>query len=263
MGSMIAPDVELGPNVVVHHPDQVNLFGCKVGDNCKIASFVEIQRGVVLGRNVKIEPFVFIPTGVTIEDGVFVGPHVCFSNDRYPSAVDDEGKLLEVGDWQVVPTLVRRRASIGANATIICGITIGEGAMVGAGATVTHDVPPDSLVVGNPARLVGPRPRWWSRPPRRARERKLELPSASIHRSHPEPRSDGSVRVCTTSGPRPAAAPSGPSRMPFTGAFNVASRAGRWAWASSGTDTGEHGHDARRDGRRLGVLQDISERAGP
>jgi len=176
MGSMIAPDVELGPNVVVHHPDQVNLFGCKVGDNCKIASFVEIQRGVVLGRNVKIEPFVFIPTGVTIEDGVFVGPHVCFSNDRYPSAVDDEGKLLEVGDWQVVPTLVRRRASIGANATIICGITIGEGAMVGAGATVTHDVPPDSLVVGNPARLVGPRPRWWSRPPRRARVRKLELP---------------------------------------------------------------------------------------
>lgn len=172
---MIAPDVELGKDVVIHHPDQVNLYGCKVGDNCKIASFVEIQRGVVLGRNVKIEAFVFIPTGVTIEDGVFVGPHVCFSNDRYPSAVDEQGKLLEVGDWQVVPTLVRRRATIGANATIVCGITIGEGAMVGAGATVTHDVPPDSLVVGNPARLVGPRPRWWSRPPVRARKRKLEL----------------------------------------------------------------------------------------
>src|SRR5258708_9477827 len=184
---MIATDVDLGQNVIVLHPDQVNLYGCKVGDHCKIGSFVEIQRGVVLGQNVKVEALVFIPTGVTIEDGVFVGPHVCFSNDRYPAAIDDKGRLLQVGDWQVVPTLVRRGASIGANATIICGITIGEGAMVGAGATVTHDVPPDSLVLGNPARLIGPRPHWWRRPPGRARKRKLDLPWASIVRPPPRP----------------------------------------------------------------------------
>ena len=161
---MVTPDVELGANVIIHHPDLVNLYGCKIGDESRIAAFVEIQRGAVLGRRVKVEAFAFIPTGVTIEDGVFIGPHVCFSNDRYPSSV---------GDWQVVPTFVRRGVSIGANATIVCGVTIGEGAMVGAGATVTHDVPPDSLVVGNPARLVGPRPKWWSRPPVRSRKRRL------------------------------------------------------------------------------------------
>ncbi len=171
---MIATNVRLGSNVVVHHPELVNLYGCKIGDNCKIAAFVEIQSGVVLGRNVKVEAFAFIPSGVTIEDGVFIGPHACFSNDRYPAAADEAGNLLQLGDWQLVPTLVKRGASIGANATIVCGITIGEGAMVGAGATVTHDVPPDSLVVGNPARVVGPRPGWWSRPPVRTRKRKLE-----------------------------------------------------------------------------------------
>src|SRR2546425_12766520 len=121
---MIAPDVELGENVVLHHPDQVNLYGCKVGDNCKIASFVEIQRGVVVGRNVKIEAFVFIPSGVAIEDGVFIGPHVCFTNDLYPAAVDEQGELLDASGWSLVPTHVRRGASIGANATILCGITI-------------------------------------------------------------------------------------------------------------------------------------------
>jgi UDP-2-acetamido-3-amino-2,3-dideoxy-glucuronate N-acetyltransferase len=172
---VIAPDVELGTNVTVPHPELVNVYGCKVGDNCKIASFVEIQRGAVIGPNVKIEAFAFIPTGVTLEDGVFIGPHVCFSNDRYPSAIDEKGKLLKVGDWELTPTLVRRGASIGASATIICGVTIGEGAMVGAGATVTHDVPAGTLVVGNPARVVGPRPRWWSRPPVRARKRRIEL----------------------------------------------------------------------------------------
>jgi UDP-2-acetamido-3-amino-2,3-dideoxy-glucuronate N-acetyltransferase len=172
---VIASDVELGENVAIHHPELVNLYGCKVGDNCKIASFVEIQRGVVLGHNVKVEAFAFIPSGVTVEDGVFIGPHVCFSNDRYPAAVDEKGELLDDGGWQAVPTLVKRRASIGANATIVCGVTIGEGAMVGAGSTVTHDVPPDSLVVGNPARLVGPRPRWWSRPPVRVTKRRLDL----------------------------------------------------------------------------------------
>jgi UDP-2-acetamido-3-amino-2,3-dideoxy-glucuronate N-acetyltransferase len=151
---MIAPDVQLGANVVIHHPEQVNLYGCSIGDGCKIASFVEIQRGVRLGRNVKVEAFAFIPSGVTIEDGAFVGPHVCFTNDRYPRATGDEGDLLAPDQWEVVPTLVRRGASVGANATIVCGVTIGEGAMVGAGSVVTRDVPAHSLVFGSPARVV-------------------------------------------------------------------------------------------------------------
>jgi UDP-2-acetamido-3-amino-2,3-dideoxy-glucuronate N-acetyltransferase len=155
---MIAPDVSLGRNVTIPHPELVNLYGCTIGDGCKIASFVEIQRGVVLGRNVKVEAFAFLPTGVTIEDGAFIGPHVCFTNDRYPSAVDAEGRTLEPGEWTVSSTVVKRGASIGANATIVCGVTIGAGAMVAAGSTVTRDVPADSLVVGSPARLVGPRP---------------------------------------------------------------------------------------------------------
>jgi UDP-2-acetamido-3-amino-2,3-dideoxy-glucuronate N-acetyltransferase len=153
-----AAGVRLGENVTIHHPEQVNLYGCAIGDNCKIASFVEIQRGVTLGRNVKVEAFAFIPTGVTIEDGVFVGPHVCFTNDLYPAAVDERGELLTGADWTVTPTRVERGASIGANATIVCGLTIGEGALVGAGAVVTRDVPPHSLVVGNPARVIGARP---------------------------------------------------------------------------------------------------------
>ena len=156
---MIAPDVRLGRDVTIHHPELVNLYGCSIGDGCKIASFVEIQRGVVLGTKVKVEAFVFIPTGVTIEDGVFVGPHVCFTNDRHPRAVGEGGEMLGPGDWEVVPTLVRRGASIGANATIVCGVTIGEDALVGAGSTVTRDVPPGSLVVGSPARVVSTRPR--------------------------------------------------------------------------------------------------------
>src|SRR5712671_6777602 len=155
---VIAEDVQLGRDVTIHHPELVNLYGCWIGDGCKIASFVEIQRGVVLGRNVKVEAFAFIPTGVTIEDGAFIGPHVCFTNDRYPHAVGASGELLAGADWMVMPTLVRRGAAIGANATIVCGVTIGEGALVGAGATVTHDVPPNALVVGNPGRVIGRRP---------------------------------------------------------------------------------------------------------
>jgi acetyltransferase-like isoleucine patch superfamily enzyme len=155
---MIASDVELGQNVHIPHPELVNLYGCSVGENTKIASFVEIQRGVVVGRNVKIEAFVFIPTGVTIENGAFIGPHVCFTNDRFPAAVDDSGELLTAEGWSVTPTIVKARAAIGANATIICGVTIGEGALVAAGSVVTHDVPDRTLVRGNPARVVGPRP---------------------------------------------------------------------------------------------------------
>jgi UDP-2-acetamido-3-amino-2,3-dideoxy-glucuronate N-acetyltransferase len=156
---VIAPDVRLGRDVIIPHPELVNLYGCTVGDNCKIASFVEIQRGVVLGRNVKVEAFAFIPTGVTVEDGAFIGPHVCFTNDRYPRAVDEAGELLAAGAWAVASTVVGRGASIGANATIVCGVTVGEGALVGAGSTVTRDVPPHTLAVGNPARVVGPWPR--------------------------------------------------------------------------------------------------------
>lgn len=151
---MIAPDVRLGADVVIHHPELVNLYGCSVGDGCRIASFVEIQRGVTIGRGVKVEAFAFIPTGVTIEDGAFIGPHACFTNDRHPRAADESGRPLTADQWDVVPTLVRRGASVGANATIVCGVTIGEGALVGAGSVVTRDVPPHTLVVGNPARVV-------------------------------------------------------------------------------------------------------------
>jgi UDP-2-acetamido-3-amino-2,3-dideoxy-glucuronate N-acetyltransferase len=153
----IAPDVRLGQNVVIFHPDLVNLYGCTIGDECKIATFVEIQRGVVIGRRVKVEAFAFIPSGVTIEDGAFIGPHVCFTNDRFPAAVDAEGELLGAtgsGDWEIVSTVVEAGASIGANATIVPGVRIGARALVGAGAVVTRDVPPGALVVGNPARVV-------------------------------------------------------------------------------------------------------------
>jgi UDP-2-acetamido-3-amino-2,3-dideoxy-glucuronate N-acetyltransferase len=145
--------------VTIPHPELVNLYGCTIGDNCKIAAFVEIQRGSVLGGNVKVEAFAFIPSGVTIEEGAFIGPHVCFTNDRYPAAVTGAGEPMTGADWEIVPTLVKRGASIGANATIICGVTIGENALVGAGSTITRDVPPGMLVVGNPGRVVGPRSR--------------------------------------------------------------------------------------------------------
>jgi UDP-2-acetamido-3-amino-2,3-dideoxy-glucuronate N-acetyltransferase len=155
---LITPDVRLGRNVTIPHPELVNLYGCSIGNNCKIASFVEIQRGVVLGDNVKVEAFAFIPTGVIIEDGAFIGPHVCFTNDRYPAAVGEAHELLGAADWEVVATLVKRGASIGANATVICGVTVSERAMVGAGSVVTRNVPPGALVVGNPARVIRERP---------------------------------------------------------------------------------------------------------
>ena len=152
---MIAADVHLGENVTIYHPDLVNLYSCEIGDGCKIGAFVEIRKHVKIGRNVKIQAFAFIPEGVTIEDGAFIGPHVCFTNDKYPRAVNPDGSLMEVDDWEIVPTLVKQGASIGANATIICGITIGEYAMVGAGAVVTCDVPGYAIVAGVPARVVG------------------------------------------------------------------------------------------------------------
>jgi UDP-2-acetamido-3-amino-2,3-dideoxy-glucuronate N-acetyltransferase len=151
---VITADVTLGTNVVIPHPELVNLYGCEIGDGCKIASFVEIQRRVVLGRNVKVEAFAFIPSGVTIEDGAFIGPHVCFTNDRYPRAVAGNGEQLGAEDWQVIPTVVKRGAAIGANSTIVCGVTIGEGALIGAGSTITRDVPAHALVLGTPGRVV-------------------------------------------------------------------------------------------------------------
>lgn len=147
----IADDVRLGHNVVVH--EFVNLYGCEVGDNSKIGAFVEIQKGAKIGRNVKVSSHTFICEGVTIEDGVFIGHNVSFINDRFPRAAVGD-RLATDEDWQVVPTLVRRGASIGTSATILAGITIGEGAIVGAGSVVTHDVPPFTVVVGNPARVA-------------------------------------------------------------------------------------------------------------
>jgi UDP-2-acetamido-3-amino-2,3-dideoxy-glucuronate N-acetyltransferase len=136
-------DSTVGEGTVVR--DYVNLYGCKIGRDCKIAAYVEIQRGVTIGDRCKVEAFAFIPSGVKIEDEVFIGPHAVFTNDLHPKAV---------GDWEIVPTLVKKGASIGAGAVIVCGVTIGEGAMVGAGSVVTKDVPPGVLVVGNPAKVV-------------------------------------------------------------------------------------------------------------
>jgi len=152
---MIKSDVKLGRDVMIYHPDLVNLYGCEIGDNSKIGSFVEIRKQVRIGSNVKIQAFAFIPEGVTIENGVFIGPHACFTNDTYPRAINPDGSLMDASDWEIVPTLVKQGASIGANATILCGITIGEYALIGAGAVVTKDVPAYAIVVGVPAQVVG------------------------------------------------------------------------------------------------------------
>jgi acetyltransferase-like isoleucine patch superfamily enzyme len=152
---MIAADVQLGAGVVIHHPDLVNLYGCRIGSETRIGTFVEIQKGAAVGSRCKVSSHTFVCEGVTIEDGVFVGHGVMFINDTRPSAVTADGALQTDADWQVVPTRVRARASIGSNATILGGLTIGEGALVGAGAVVTHDVPDHAIVAGVPARVVG------------------------------------------------------------------------------------------------------------
>jgi UDP-2-acetamido-3-amino-2,3-dideoxy-glucuronate N-acetyltransferase len=148
----IASTVRLGRNVVIHHPDLVNLYGCEVGDETKIGAFVEIQKNATIGARCKISSHTFICEGVDIEDEVFVGHGVMFINDPYPRATT-EGVLQTQADWTVVPTRVRRGASLGSGAVIMCGVTIGERALVGAGAVVTHDVPADAVVAGVPARL--------------------------------------------------------------------------------------------------------------
>ena len=148
----IASTVRLGRNVVIHHPNLVNLYGCEVGDETKIGAFVEIQKNATIGARCKISSHTFICEGVDIEDEVFVGHGVMFINDPYPRATT-EGVLQTQADWKVVPTRVRRGASLGSGAVIMCGVTIGERALVGAGAVVTHDVPADAVVAGVPARL--------------------------------------------------------------------------------------------------------------
>ena len=148
----IAPDVKLGRNVVFHA--FVNLYGCTIGDNSRIGTFVEIQKNAVIGRNVKVSSHTFICEGVTIEDDCFIGHNVSFINDKYPRATAASGQLQTEADWAVVPTRVKRGASIGTSATILCGVTIGENAIVGAGSVVTKDVPDNATVVGVPARIV-------------------------------------------------------------------------------------------------------------
>jgi UDP-2-acetamido-3-amino-2,3-dideoxy-glucuronate N-acetyltransferase len=151
----IADSVKLAANVSIPQPSLVNLYGCSVGEETKIGTFVEIQKNARVGRRCKISSHSFICEGVTIEDEVFVGHGVVFTNDIYPRATDDAGRLQTDADWQVIPTHVKSRASIGSHATILPGLTVGTGALVGAGAVVTRDVPDFAIVVGVPARVVG------------------------------------------------------------------------------------------------------------
>ena len=148
----IASDVKFGLNVKIYA--FVNLYGCEIGDDSRIGTFVEIQRGSRIGKRVKISSHSFICEGVTIEDEVFIGHGVMFINDKYPRSTTGGGQPQTEEDWVCIPTLVRRGASIGSNATILCGVTIGEGAIVGAGSVVTHDVLPETIVAGNPAHLI-------------------------------------------------------------------------------------------------------------
>jgi acetyltransferase-like isoleucine patch superfamily enzyme len=152
---VIAPNVTLGRDVRIFQPDLVNLYGCSIGDGTKIGAFVEIQQGAEVGKNCKISSHTFICSGVAIEDGVFVGHGVMFINDAYPSAVNQDGSLQTEADWECVPTRVKAGASIGSNATILCGVTVGEHALIGAGAVVTKDVPAYAIAAGVPAHLRG------------------------------------------------------------------------------------------------------------
>ena len=148
----MAPDVKLGKNVRLYA--FVNLYGCEIGDETSIGTFVEIQKGVRVGARCRIQSHTFICEGVTIEDEVFVGHNVNFLNDRWPAAVNDDGSRKSAGDWHLEPTLVKRRAAIGTGAIILPGVTVGEGAVVGAGAVVTKDVPAGAVIAGNPARVL-------------------------------------------------------------------------------------------------------------
>jgi UDP-2-acetamido-3-amino-2,3-dideoxy-glucuronate N-acetyltransferase len=148
----IASDVKLGKNVRIY--DFTNLYGCEIGDDVKIGTFVEIQKGAKIGNRCKVSSHTFICEGVTLEDDVFIGHNVTFINDRYPCASNGAGELQTEADWECINTLIKQGASIGSGATLLCGITVGENALVGAGSVVTKDVPPGTVVAGNPARVV-------------------------------------------------------------------------------------------------------------
>jgi len=151
----IAADVIIGPGVRIFQPDLVNLYGCSIGADTKVGAFVEIQKNASIGERCKISSHTFVCEGVTIEDECFIGHGVMFTNDVYPRAVNADGSPQTEADWKVIKTVVKRRVSIGSNATILAGITIGEGALIGAGAVVTHDVPSFAIVAGVPARVIG------------------------------------------------------------------------------------------------------------
>ncbi len=148
----IAPDVKLGEGTKVY--DFTNLYGCEVGDGSKVGTFVEIQKGAKIGKNCKISSHSFICEGVTIEDNVFIGHNVTFINDMFPRATTADGGLQTEADWQCLPTVVKKGASIGSSVTLLAGVTVGENAIVGAGSMVTKDVPPNAIVAGNPAKVL-------------------------------------------------------------------------------------------------------------
>ena len=148
----IGNNVKLGKDVKFSR--FINIYGCEIGDETKIGAFVEIQKNATIGKRCKISSHTFVCEGVTLEDEVFIGHNVTFTNDRFPRATNSDGSLQTEADWACVPTVVKRGASIGSGATILCGVTIGEGATVGAGSVVTKDVPPDTVVAGNPARVL-------------------------------------------------------------------------------------------------------------
>jgi UDP-2-acetamido-3-amino-2,3-dideoxy-glucuronate N-acetyltransferase len=152
---MAIKDVQLGENTLIFHPDLVNLYGCVIGDETKVGSFVEIQKNATIGNRCKISSHSFICEGVDIEDEVFIGHGVMFTNDLYPRATTGDGGLQTEADWSVVKTFVKQGASLGSNVTVLAGVTIGQKAIVGAGAVVTKDVPEFAIVVGVPARQVG------------------------------------------------------------------------------------------------------------
>src|SRR6516164_3889295 len=151
----VKSDVKLGSGVVIFYPELVNLYGCRIGDGTRIGTFVEIQKNALIGKNCKISSHSFICEGVEIEDEVFIGHGVKFINDLYPRATTAEGNLQSQADWKVLRTLVRSRASIGTNATILPNLSIGRGAMIGAAALVVTDVPDHAIVAGVPARVIG------------------------------------------------------------------------------------------------------------
>jgi acetyltransferase-like isoleucine patch superfamily enzyme len=148
----IAPDVKLGRDVKIY--DFVNLYGCEIGNNSKIGTFVEIQKGSKVGKNCKISSHTFICEGVTVEDDVFIGHGVTFTNDKYPRATSTTGGLQTEDDWVCIPTKIEKGASIGSGSTLLCGIRIGQNAIIGAGSVVVKDVPENAVVAGNPAKLI-------------------------------------------------------------------------------------------------------------